>query len=176
MTSPDPPQDPNAGWQQTPGQPYPGPQPPAYGQQPASGGPAAPGGSPTGVRPPQVTGAAIAAVVIGALGTLGGLLNLAALGLLFEVSAVLGVLVLASLVIAVAVLVGGVLLLRGADEKLLLNALYASIALNLVVVVLSLVDGSFQVVNLLGFLVPLVIVFLLRQPPAQQYLAGRRAA
>ena len=159
MTSPNPPQDPNAGWQQ--------PQP---GWSPAPDGPTA------GVRPPQVTGAAVAAVVIGALGALGGLLNLAVIGTVFDVSPLLGVLVLVSLVVALAVLAGGIQLLRGGDEKLLLTALYASIALNLLVVVLSLVDGSFQFFNLLGFLIPLVIVFLLRQPPAQQYLAGRRAA
>jgi hypothetical protein len=123
-----------------------------------------------------VTGAAVAAVVIGALGALGGLLNLAVIGTVFDVSPLLGVLVLVSLVVALAVLAGGIQLLRGGDEKLLLTALYASIALNLLVVVLSLVDGSFQFFNLLGFLIPLVIVFLLRQPPAQQYLAERRAA
>ncbi len=200
MTTPPPPRDPDdgrpSGWDdqpppygQQPGygqQPPPYDQPPGYGQQPGYGQPAygqqpgygpAPeafGGSPAGTRPPQVTGAAIAAIVIGALGTLGGLLSLFAIGVIFDLSALLGLLVLVSFVIAVAVLIGGIRLIRGGDAGLLLTALYASIGLNLLLLVVSVVDGSFQFGSLLGFLVPIVIVVLLRQPPAREYLATRR--
>ena len=60
-------------------------------------------------------------------------------------------------------------------DKVLARAVQQE-GLNLLLLVVSVVDGSFQFSGLLGFVVPIVIVVLLRQPASQQYLATRRGA
>ncbi|MGY2002293.1 hypothetical protein [Blastococcus sp. SYSU DS1024] len=166
------------GWGPPPGQ-QPGQgygQGPGYGQQPG-GYPAAPAGygqAPTGQRPGQVTAAAVIGVVIGGLGTLGGLLTLFAIGAVFEVDALLGILALLSFAAAVVLLIGGIQVLRGQDPKLLLLGSYASIGLQLLYLLWSLVqEEGFVFTGLLGFVLPILIVVLLRTGQSQQYFAAR---
>ena len=145
---------------------------PRQGYNPApaySGGPAA-----TGQRPSQVTAAAIIGIVIGGLGALFGLLALFAIGLVFQVNALLGILSLLSLAAAVVVLIGGIQVLQGKSPRLLLLGSYASIALQLVSLIVSIAVGyGFSFLSLLGFILPGLIVFLLMQPQSKQYFASR---
>jgi hypothetical protein len=152
------------------------PPPPTQGY----GGPAPSySGSPTGYgaagqRPSQVTAAAIIGIVIGALGSLGGLVGLFGVGLVFAFDAFLGLLTLASLAVAVVVLVGGVQAIQGKSPRLLLLGSYASIGVQLLYLLWSVISGwGFAFLGLLGFILPAVIVFLLRQPQAKEYYASR---
>jgi hypothetical protein len=168
---------------QQPGYPQPGQQPghqqPGYqqpGYQPApsySGGPAG-YGAPTGQRPGPVRTAAIIGIVWGGLGTLFGLLGLIAIGLIFSYSALLGLFVLLGLAASIAMLVAGIQTLQGKSPKLLLYLSYASIAIQLLSLIFSLASGyGFSFSSLLGFIVPIVIVAMLRQPVSKQYYAAR---
>ncbi|MGY1833596.1 hypothetical protein ACI79P_00615 [Blastococcus sp. SYSU DS0510] len=177
---PPPGQQPGQGYGQQPGQGY-GQQPApqygqGYGQQPG-GYPSAPPGygqAPGGQRPGQVTAAAVIGVIIGGLGTLGGLLTLFAIGALFEIDALLGILALLSFAAAVVLLLGGIQVLRGQDPKLLLLGSYASIALQLLYLLWSLVqEEGFVFTGLLGFVLPILIVVLLRTEQSRQYFASR---
>ena len=171
------------------GQPY-GQQPygQPYGQQPANpapygggfgggfGGPS-PYGAPGGRRPTPVTVAAILGIVIGGLGTLGGLVSLTGLGLVFAFDAVLGLLLLVSLASAIVLLVGGIQALTGKSPKLLVYGSYASIGVQLLYLLWSAISGwGFAFTGLLGFIIPIAIVALLRQPLARQYYAARGMA
>ncbi|PWW23181.1 hypothetical protein JD79_02347 [Geodermatophilus normandii] len=158
------------------GQPYgqqsPGPAP--YGG--GFGGPS-PYGAPGGQRPTPVTVAAILGIVIGGLGTLGGLISLTGLGLVFAFDAVLGLLLLLSLASAIVLLVGGIQALTGKSPKLLVYGSYASIGVQLLYLLWSAISGwGFAFTGLLGFVIPIAIVALLRQPPAKQYYASRGMA
>ena len=140
-----------------------------YGDPQAYGGP--PGG---GKRPGQVTAAAVIGIVIGGLGTLGGLISLFAIGQLFAVDALLGILALLSLAAAVVLLVGGIKVLRGQDPKLLLLGSYASIGLQLLYLLWALVrEQGFVFTGLLGFLMPILILVLLRSGQSREYFAAR---
>lgn len=134
-----------------------------------SGGPAA-----TGQRPGMVTAAAVIGIVIGGLGTLGGLLALFAIGLIFEASVLLGILVLLSFAAAVVMLVGGIQALQGKSPRLLLLASFASIGLQLLSLIVGIAVGErFSFMSLLGFLLPGLIVFLLMRPESKQYYASQ---
>ncbi|CCG04679.1 hypothetical protein [Blastococcus saxobsidens] len=169
------------GWGPPPGQGYGQPGQgygqPAQGWDPPGGHPNAPAGygqAPSGQRPTQVTAAAVIGVVIGGLGTLGGLLSLFALGTLFAVDALLGILALLSFAAAVVLLIGGIQVLRGQDPKLLLLGSYASIVTQLLYLVWGLIrDQGFVVTGLLGFILPVLIVVLLRSGQSRQYFASR---
>ena len=185
MSSPTPPgSDPNhpqgnapqgQPWNAPQGQPWNAPQGPAQGY----GGPApsysgSPVDGPGSGRPSQVTAAAIIGIVIGGIGTLFGVIGLLALGIIFSVSALLGILFLLSLAAAVVVLVGGIQTLQGKSPRLLLLGSYASIGLQVLSLVISVAVGQgFSYVSLLGFVLPGVIVFLLMQPQSKQYFASR---
>ncbi|NEM07173.1 hypothetical protein [Geodermatophilus normandii] len=159
--------------QQPYGQQGPGPAP--YGG--GFGGPAPYGGAPGGQRPTPVTVAAILGIVIGGLGTLGGLLSLTGLGLVFAFDAILGLLLLLSVATAIVVLVGGIQTLTGRSPKLLVYGSYASIGVQLLYLLWSAISGwGFAFTGLLGFVIPIAIVVLLRQPPARQYYASRGMA
>jgi hypothetical protein len=202
MSSPTPGSDPNQpqpGWGPPPsqgqqpgyGQQQPGYGQPAYGQQqpdygqPAYGQPqgqpgyeAAPGWSgapaPGGKRPGAVTAAAVIGIVIGGLGTLGGLLTLFALGDLFEIDALLGILALLSFAAAIVLLVGGIQVLRGQAPKLLLLGSYASIVTQLLYLVWALIrDQGLVFTGLLGFILPILIVVLVRSGQSREYFAAR---
>ena len=148
------------GYEQGYGQGYGPPQ--NYGQEPG------------GKRPGQVTAAAVIGIVIGALGTLGGLLTLLAIGQLFAVDALLGILGLLSFAAAVVLLIGGINVLRGRDPKLLLLGSYASIALQLLYLLWALIrEQGFIFTGLLGFLLPILILVLLRSAQSRQYFAAR---
>jgi hypothetical protein len=161
----------------TPGQPgWGAPEPPRYGAQ--SGYTPAPGyaGAPAsaGQRPGTVTAAAIIGIVIGALGSLGGLIGLFGLGLVFAFDAVLGLLTILSFAVAVVLLVGGIQAIQGKSPRLLLLGSFASIGVQLLYVIWSIVSGwGFAFWGFLGFILPIVIVYLLRQPIAKQYYASR---
>jgi hypothetical protein len=146
------------------------------GYQPApsyTGGPAG-YGAPTARRPGQVTAAAVIAIVWGGLGTLFGLLALFALSIIFNYSALLGVFVILGLVVSIALLVAGIQVLQGKSPKLLLYLCYASIAIQLLSLIFSLASGyGFDFSGLLGFVVPIVVVAMLLQPPSKQYFASR---
>jgi hypothetical protein len=121
-----------------------------------------------------VTAAAIIGIVIGGIGSLFGLLGLLALGLIFEASALLGILYLLSLAAAVVVLVGGIQTIQGKSPRLLLLGSYASIGLQVLSLIISVAVGEgFSFVSLLGFVLPILIVFLLMQPQSKQYFASR---
>jgi hypothetical protein len=167
------PQGPPQGYGQAP-QGY-GEAPQAYGAAPQGyGGPApAYSGAPdsgTGQRPGTVTAAAIIGIVIGAL----GLLSIFGIGLVFAFDAVLGILSLLSIVAAAVLVVGGIQTLQGKSPQLLILGSYASIGIQLLSLIWALVAGwGFLFVGLLGFVLPILIVALLRQPPAKQYYASR---
>jgi hypothetical protein len=163
----------------TPEQGY-GAPPQGYGDpQQGYGGPApaysgAPAGGPGAGRPSQVTAAAIIGLVIGGLGTLFGLLALFAIGLLFAISALLGILALLSLAASIVVLVGGIQTIQGKSPRLLLLGSYASIALQVLYLIIAIAVGEgFSFTSLLGFILPGVIVWLLMQPQSKQYFASR---
>jgi hypothetical protein len=173
--SPPPPQG-QPGWGAAPpppaGQGYGAPQQ-GYGAPAGYGSPAGYGAA-SGQRPPQVTTAAVIGIVIGALGSLGGLLGLFGVGLVFAFDAILGLLTIASLVVAVVVLVGGIQALQGKSPRLLLMGSYASIGVQLLYLLWSIISGwGFAFLGLLGFLLPAIIVFLLMQPQAKQFYASR---
>jgi hypothetical protein len=121
-----------------------------------------------------VSAAAITGIVWGGLGTLFGLLALFALSLIFSYSGLLGIFVILGLAVSIALLVAGIQTLQGKSPKLLLYLCYASIVVQLLSLIFSLSSGyGFSFSGLLGFVVPIVIVALLRQPPAKQYYAAK---
>jgi hypothetical protein len=162
-----PPQQPPAGY--TPGyQPgYGAPQQPG-GFEPApsySGGPAA-----GGQRPGTVTAAAVIGIVLGVL----GLLSLLAIGLVFDVDVLLGVLTLLSVAVAAVLLAGGIQTLQGKSPRLLLLGSYGSIGLQVLSLIWSVANGfDIGVTSLLGFVLPALIAFLLMRPEAKQHYAAR---
>jgi hypothetical protein len=139
---------------------------PGYGPAPAySGGPAA-----TGQRPGMVTAAAVIGIVLGAL----GLLSLFAIGVVFEFNALLGLLTLLSIATAAVLLLGGIQTIQGKSPRLLLLGSYASIVIQLLTLIWSVVsDYGFAFTGLLGFVLPGLIVFLLMRPEAKQYYSSR---
>ncbi|MGY1803535.1 hypothetical protein ACI78T_09645 [Blastococcus sp. SYSU D00922] len=120
-----------------------------------------------------MTAAAVIGIVIGGIGSLFGLLGLFALGLLFEISAVLGLLFLLSLATAVVVLVGGIQAIQGKSPRLLLLGSYASIGVQLLYTIFAISYGETWFSGLLSFVLPILIVFLLLQPQSKQYYASR---
>jgi hypothetical protein len=121
-----------------------------------------------------VTAAAVIGIVIGAMGALGGLVSLSGIGVVFAFDAFLGLLALASFGVAVVVLVGGIQAVQGKSPRLLLLGSYASIGIQLLYLLWSIISGwGLAFMGLLGFVLPAIIVFLLRQPPARQYYASR---
>ncbi len=71
-------------------------------------------------------------------------------------------------------LIGGIQAIQGKSPRLLLLGSYASIAVQLLYLIWSLVSGwGFVFTGLLGFILPAIIVFLLLQPQAKQYYAAR---
>jgi hypothetical protein len=165
-------QQPGYGQQQPYGQQPGYGQPQPYGQQPGGfGGPSPYGGAPAGRRPGVVTGAAIVGIVWGGLGTLFGIIGLT---LAFEINAVLGLIVLLSTALSIGLLVGGIQTLQGKSPKLLLVISYVAIAINVLSLVLALIsDGGSAANGVLGFVLPVVVVALLRQPQARQWYASR---
>jgi hypothetical protein len=159
-----------AGWSAAPPPPQPGYGPaPTYGSVPAGHGAVQ--------RPTQVSTAAILGIVSGGLGILGGLLLLFALSLIFALGAfgaIYGIFVLLSLAVSVALLVGGIQALQGKSPKLLLYLSYASVAIGLLSLILSVSSGyGFSFWGLLGFIIPGAIIALLWQPVSKQYYAAR---
>ena len=163
-------QQPGYGQEQPYGQqPYGQPQP--YGQQPGGFGPSPFDGAPAGRRPGVVTGAAIVGIVWGGLGTLFGIIGLT---LAFEINAVLGLIVLLSTALSIGLLVGGIQTLQGKSPRLLLVISYVAIAINVLSLLMSLIsDGASAANGVLGFVLPVVVVALLRQPQARQWYASR---
>ena len=155
-----------------PGWGAPPPPPPAYGA-PAPSWSGAPAGYGGGQRPGQVTAAAVIGIVIGGLGTLGGLLLLFGIGLLFEISAILGLLALLSFATAVVVLVGAIQAIQGKSPRLLILGSYASIGIQLLYTIFAMSYGESWFTGILGFILPILIVFLLVQPQSKQYYASR---
>jgi hypothetical protein len=120
-----------------------------------------------------VTAAAVIGIVIGGLGTLGGLLLLFGIGLLFDISVILGFLALLSFATAIVVLVGGIQAIQGKSPRLLILGSYASIGVQLLYTIFAVSYGESWYTGILGFILPILIVFLLRQPPSRQYYASR---
>ncbi len=175
MSTPTPP-DPQDGWRQPGAQPGPhGQQPPAWGQHGPGNAPMVPGGSAAGVRPPQVTSASVIGIVIGGLSTLLNLIGIAAAGSVgVELSGFGILLTVVGIAVSVALLVGGVQTLRGGQPTLLVYAAYGVIAIWVLTLVINLALGNgFTAAGLLGLVGAVVIVTLLRQPPAQQWFASR---
>ncbi|MGX5653146.1 hypothetical protein ACWKWC_00025 [Geodermatophilus nigrescens] len=164
-------QQPGYGQQQPYGQQPGYGQPQPYGQQPGGFGGPSPYGAPAGRRPGVVTGAAVVGIVWGGLGTLFGIISLS---LAFQINAVVGLLVLLSTALSVGLLVGGIQTLQGKSPRLLLLISYVAIGINVISLLLSLIsDGASAANGLLGFILPVVVVALLRQPQARQYYASR---
>ncbi len=147
---------------------------PGWGAPQNYGAPGSPAGHGGAQRPSQVTAAAIIGIVIGGLGSLFGLLSLIGIGIVFAFDPILGLLALLSIATAVVVLIGGIQAIQGKSPRLLLLGSYASIAVQLLYLIWSLVSGwGFVFTGLLGFILPVVIVFLLMQPQAKQYYAAK---
>jgi hypothetical protein len=148
------------------------PPPPAGGYNPAPSYPNAPAGygAPAGQRPGMVTAAAIIGIVIGAL----GVLSIFSVGIVFAFDAVLGLLTLVGFAAAVVTLVGGIQAIQGKSPKLLLLGSYGSIVVQLLNLIWAAATGyGFLFVGLLGFILPGIIVFLLRNQQSKQYYASR---
>jgi hypothetical protein len=174
MTTPTPGSDPNYPQGGAPqGQPgWGAPQQPGYNPAPQySGAPAGYGG---GARPGMVTAAAIIAIVWGALGALFGLL---ALSLAFLIGAFYGLILLISVALSVALLVGGIFVLQGKNPKLLLMISYVAIGVSLLSLIIGVIQsGGNAFSGILGIIVPGVIVALMLQPQSKQYFAARGQA
>ena len=175
MTTPTPGSDPNYPQGGAPqGQPGWGApqQQPGYNPAPQySGAPAGYGG---GARPGMVTAAAIVAIVWGALGALFGLL---ALSLAFLIGAFYGLILLISVALSVALLVGGIFVLQGKNPKLLLMISYVAIGVSLLSLIIGVIQsGGNAFSGILGIIVPGVIVALMLQPQSKQYFAARGQA
>ncbi|TYP85968.1 hypothetical protein [Blastococcus xanthinilyticus] len=156
-----------------PPQPHPG-----WGPQPAQGGyGAAPGygAGPGARRPGAVTAAGVVGIVIGALVALLNLLGLAlADDVLVEVTALDVLLSVLAIAAGVALVAGGIQVLRNAAPHLLLFAAYGTAAVWVInlVVVLSRGDG-FAGAGLLLIVGAAVIAGLLRGASAQRWYGGR---
>jgi hypothetical protein len=175
MTTPTPGSDPNYPQGGAPqGQPgWGAPQQPGYTPAPQYSGAPAGYGQP-GARPGMVTAAAIIAIVWGALGALFGLL---ALSLAFLIGALYGLILLVSVAMSVALLVGGIFVLQGKNPKLLLMISYVAIAVSLLSLIIGIAQGGTSAFSgILGIIVPGVIVALMLQPQSKQYFAARGQA
>jgi hypothetical protein len=176
MTTPTPGSDPNYPQGGAPqGQPGWGApqQQPGYTPAPQYSGAPAGYGQP-GARPGMVTAAAIIAIVWGALGALFGLL---ALSLAFLIGALYGLILLVSVAMSVALLVGGIFVLQGKNPKLLLMISYVAIGVSLLSLIIGLAQGGSSAFSgILGIIVPGVIVALMLQPQSKQYFAARGQA
>jgi hypothetical protein len=151
--------------------PQPGPAQGYGGPAPTYSGAPAGYGGPAGQRPGMVTAAAIIGIVWGGLGALFGLI---AIGFAFSVSAVLGLIVLVALALSVALLVGGIFVLRGRPPQLLLYTAYVAIIINIIELIISIAQNGGSAFNgILGFILPGVVVALLMQPQSKQYFASR---
>jgi hypothetical protein len=175
MTTPTPGSDPNYPQGGAPqGQPGWGApqQQPGYNPAPQYSG--APAGYNSGARPGMVTAAAIVAIVWGALGALFGLL---ALSLAFLIGAFYGLILLISVALSVALLVGGIFVLQGKNPKLLLMVSYVAIGVSLLSLIIGVIQsGGNAFSGILGIIVPGVIVALMLQPQSKQYFAARGQA
>jgi hypothetical protein len=88
--------------------------------------------------------------------------------------AVAGLIALLALAFYIAMLVGGISVLRGRSPKLLLYVSYVAIALGLIGLIVSAVASGGSVTSgILGIVVSGVIVALLLQQPSKQYYAAR---
>jgi hypothetical protein len=152
------------GWS-APQQPNPG-----YNPAPSYSGAPAGYGAPAGQRPGMVTAAGVIGIVWGALGLLFGLL---ALALLFALSALLGLLALVSVAVAAVLLWAGIQVIQGKSPRLLLLISYVGIGINLLTMIFEITQGASIFSNLLGFIIPGVIVFLLLNAQSKQYYASR---
>ncbi|WP_199580461.1 hypothetical protein [Blastococcus sp. TBT05-19] len=180
-----PPQGQQPGWGPPQGQQPGYGQPQPYGQQPGYGqpygqqpgyGPGYPGGPvPGGKRPGAVTAAAVIGIVIGSLSALLNLLGvLAADSVGVQLTGVDVALGLLAAAIGVALVVGGIQVLRGAPPQLLLYAALAAVALALVTVVVVLSSGGdLDGAGGFGLLGPAAVVVLLRSKSAQEWYGGR---
>src|SRR6478672_6543437 len=169
MSSPTPGSDPNYPQGAAPqGQPgWDAPQQPGYSPAPSySAGPPANAGQ----RPGMVSAAGIIGIVWGALGLLFGLL---ALAVVFAIGALLGLLVLVSVVLSSAQLCAGILVIQGKSPLLLLLISYVAIAINIITMIIGIIQGASIFSYLLGFVVPGIIVFLLLNQQSKQYYAAR---
>lgn len=148
----------------------PGYQPQSYGAAPAP----PPGyGPPVVARPGSVTGAAVIGIVVGALSVLGNLIGIAAS---FDLGVVPGLLALVSLAVGALFLYGGSQALNGKNGQLLVQAAVASIVLSIItlLVLLAIYDG-FAFVGLISLVLPIVVIFLLRQQESRQWFQSRGA-
>jgi hypothetical protein len=134
-------------------------------------------GSPAGSgprRPGHVTAAAVVGTVIGGLSTLTYLGALTDVDVYFAFDAFLGLLVLLSLAAGVLLLSGGIQTLRDGAPRLLLLGSYASIGVSLLYLLWAVASGwGFELSGLLAFVLPVLIVVLLRQPRARTFYAAR---
>jgi hypothetical protein len=150
------------------------PQVPGDGYTPAPTPSAAPAGygAPAGIRPSQVTAAAIIGIVWGALGALLGLI--VTLGAFALGATIGGLIFLITTAASVALLVAGIQALQGKSPRLLLLLSYVAIGLSVLSLIISVAaTGGNAFSGLLGILVPGAIVFLLLQRQAKQYYASR---
>ncbi|RBY96642.1 hypothetical protein DQ237_08490 [Blastococcus sp. TF02-8] len=117
-----------------------------------------------------MTAAAIIGIVMGAL----ALISLFGVGLIFAFSGVLGLLTLLSVATGAVLLAGGIQVLQGKSPQLLLLGSYAALAVQLLTWFWALVSGwGFLFTGLLGFVLPGVIVYLLRQPDAKRHYTAQ---
>jgi hypothetical protein len=131
-------------------------------------------------QPGSVKAAAIIGIVWGVLGALAGILALVGASLADELDAdvevtgldvVLGVV---SLVVSIALLVGGIRVLKGKAPKLLLFAAVALIVLWVVGTIVNVAqDRDFSITSIVGPIIAALIVALLVQPASKRYFAAR---
>lgn len=146
--------------------------PPGYGTPPV--------GQATGQRPGQVTAAAVIGIVWGALGSLFGLLGLIGASVIaesdlgVEITALDIVVTILGIAVAVALIVGGIQVLRGKSPQLLFYAALALAAAFVLGVIVNLAQGrDFAVPGVLTIVVAAVIVSLLRNERSKQYYASQ---
>jgi hypothetical protein len=157
-------------------QPYGPPPGQGYGQQPGYGAmPPPPQGSfgqPTGARPGMVTAAAVLAFVVGGLTLIGALLIF---GLSDIVDAVSGLgflkfLAILQLVIAAALIWGGVQALTGKDARILVAAAAGAVVIQIISMILYFTPTSF-----IGFIIPGLILWFMMTPQSKAWFDSKGA-
>jgi len=132
-----------------------------------------------GQRPGAATGAAVLAIIFGALGALFGLLAVVGSGVIIAAMGTIGVLlmILSIITLGVAVLglIGGIMMLGNKKGGYTLTLVYAIVALiaNVVSFVLTIVAGSPpNIVGLIfGAVVPVIVLILLMMKPVKDFYA-----
>ncbi len=179
---------PNPSYGQSAAQPYGQPAAQPYGQQAPSpyGQPAGPYGPSGPQRPGAATGASVLGIVSGSLGIIAGFIYIAAISAIQAVASALGanggltillsyVQAFGTFIAAVALLVGGIMFLKGKGYPVLLYGAFGQAALVMLGLISSLMN-KYANTNGLTYLSPIIglglagfTIYLMFTPAAKQW-------